>query len=289
MKAIIEIREKIRTHWVGDGFPVKTMFSYAGDTQLCSPFLLLDYAGPHIFEPSSVPRGVGEHPHRGFQTVSIIYQGELEHRDSSGHQGILGPGDVQWMSAGQGVVHEEFHSQSFTKDGGPFEMVQLWVNLPAAQKMSPATYQDIRAEAIPQIPLEDGVIRVIAGTYGQHVGPAKTETSIQILDLKMGRGFSTSLGARDGNSAILLVRSGKILVNEKEILTAGELAIFDHKKASIHIQVQETFEGLFLCGEPIEEPVVGHGPFVMNSEAEIIQAVQDYREGKMGKLVDSGN
>lgn len=290
MKEIVEIKENIRTHWVGDGFPVKTMFSYMGDAQLCSPFLLLDYAGPHVFEPSTVQRGVGEHPHRGFQTVSIIYQGELEHRDSSGHQGFLSHGDVQWMSAGSGVVHEELHSKSFTNNGGTFEMIQLWVNLPAIMKMSSPTYQDIRAEQIPTIKLDNGSLRIIAGEFGGKNGPAKTETPVQIWDLKLDHGTTTNLGARDGHTAILFVRNGRILVNDKEALASGELVIFDRRKATIQIKVQENFEGLLLSGEPIDEPVIGHGPFVMNSESEIIEAVQDYRDGKMGKLLEiSGN
>ncbi|MBT3784023.1 pirin family protein, partial [bacterium] len=273
MKEILEIRDHVETHWVGDGFPVRTYFSYQKDNELCSPFLLLDYAGPHEFTPTDKRRGVGEHPHRGFETVSIIYQGELEHRDSGGkNEGILRAGDVQWMTAGCGVVHEEFHSQDFSAKGGTLEMVQLWINLPASKKMSSPRYQEISSKHIPEVGIDSGSIRVIAGEFEGIKGPAETFTRLHLWDLSLSKG-SLELSLRDGNSSILLILRGRALLNGKEILNPGELAILDHKKAGVILEVEESLKALVLSGEPIEEPVVGYGPFVMSTEQEIFKAV----------------
>jgi len=285
MKELLEVKENIKPHWVGNGFFVQTLFSYSRDAEICSPFLLLDYAPPHEFLPTNEKRGVEEHPHRGFETVSIIYQGELEHRDSGGnHHGVLRAGDVQWMSAGSGVVHEEMHGKEFSAAGGILEMVQLWVNLPSSSKMSPPSYQELESANIPEIKIEGGKVRVIAGEFQGIQGPAITQTSLHIWDLELEENSPLELSVRDGNSAILLIRSGEAEINEKELLKSGELAIFDHKKAGIHLKSKSPLQALVLSGEPIEEPVVGYGPFVMNTEQEIFQAVQDYRNGKLGKL-----
>jgi hypothetical protein len=218
MKRIRDIRRNFRPHWVGDGFPVRNLFSYHEDPQRHDPFLLLDYAEPFQFPPATAPRGVGEHPHRGFETVTILYQGELEHRDSAGNHGTIGPGDVQWMTAASGVVHQEYHSQAFTHSGGTFEVAQLWVNLPAAQKMSPPRYQEIRDADIPraELPNQAGAVRVIAGEFAGAVGPATTVTPIVLCDLQFSAGQSTQLALRDGYTTLLVVQRGALLLNGTE-------------------------------------------------------------------------
>ncbi len=285
-KKIREIRKDISFHWVGDGFPVRSLFSYHDDGSAISPFLLLDYAGPAEFPSSGKPRGVGEHPHRGFETVTIVYQGELEHRDSAGHHGAIGPGDVQWMTAASGVVHEEFHSHEFTRNGGTLEMVQLWVNLPAAVKMSPPRYQAILADQVPTVPLADGAgtVRVIAGEFRGTKGPARTFTPVHLWDLRLQAGRSTELILPDGYTTVLLVQKGAVTLNGSEAAAAVALAFFDRAGERITIDCQENATALLLCGEPIAEPVVGRGPFVMNTQAEIRQAIADYQNGVMGQI-----
>src|SRR6187551_1953245 len=195
MKKVMGVHDAPKGHWVGDGFPVRSLFSYNGLGQQLSPFLLLDHAGPADFTPTTAKRGVGEHPHRGFETVTIVYQGEVEHGDSGGAHGVIGPGDVQWMTAASGVVHEEFHSERFAREGGTLEMVQLWVNLPAADKKSPPKYQGILAGQIPVVPLAGGAgtVRVIAGEFEGAKGPAHTFTPIQLWDLRLVAGRSVTL------------------------------------------------------------------------------------------------
>jgi redox-sensitive bicupin YhaK (pirin superfamily) len=195
MKKVLGRYGNEQGHWVGDGFPVRSLFSYGDLGGHVSPFLLLDYAGPHSFEPTHSRRGVGQHPHRGFETVTIVYDGEVEHRDSTGHGGIIGPGDVQWMTAGSGILHEEFHSDAFGRTGGPFRMVQLWVNLPAKNKMVRPGYQAILNTAIPSVNLLGGAVsvRVIAGNFGDVKGPAKTFTPINVWDVRLKRDANVSL------------------------------------------------------------------------------------------------
>jgi redox-sensitive bicupin YhaK (pirin superfamily) len=286
MKRVLDIRRNFQPHWVGDGFPVRSVFSYHEDAEVHDPFLLLDYAEPFQFAPGTAPRGVGEHPHRGFETVTIVYQGELEHRDSSGSHGTIGPGDVQWMTAASGVVHEEFHSEGFTKSGGTFEVAQLWVNLPAAQKMTPPRYQEIRASDIPRVELGHGAgsARVIAGEFAGARGPAKTVTPIVLCDLQLAAGHSTELAVPNGYTTMLVLQHGMVLVNESEPMRGVELAVFDRDGNQITIECRQDARALLLAGEPIGEAVVGQGPFVMNSREEIRQAMQDYQSGAMGSL-----
>jgi len=286
MKKILDIRRNTQPHWVGDGFPVRSLFSYQDGGAAISPFLLLDFAGPAVFPPSDEPRGVGEHPHRGFETVTIVYSGELEHRDSAGNHGTIGPGDVQWMTAASGVVHEEFHSRKFTRSGGTFELVQLWVNLPAKVKMSPPRYQGILDIQIPVVPLDNeaGTARVIAGEFQGKKGPARTFTPVHLWDLRLKAGRSTVLALPEGYTTALVVQKGAVTLNKASAAGAVELVLFDRAGEHITIDSHEDATALVLCGEPIDEPVAGQGPFVMNTQQEIVQAVNDYRSGKMGHL-----
>ncbi len=280
------IQRSVDRHWVGNGFPVRTLFSYPNLGSVLSPFLLLDYAGPMEFTPTTERRGVGEHPHRGFETVTIVYAGEVEHRDSSGGGGKIGPGDVQWMTAASGIVHEEFHGRDFARRGGMFEMVQLWVNLPAKDKMASPRYQSIQSSQIPSVNLADGrgVIRVIAGEFSGAKGPAKTFTPIHVWDLRLPTNQRTDLAMPDGYTTALVVLRGAVRVNGSEAVEAAEVGLFDRVGERIGIDCAEDATALLLCGEPINEPIVGRGPFVMNSAAEIRQAMADYESGKMGHL-----
>jgi hypothetical protein len=289
MKKLSFIHRNNAGHWVGDGFPVRSIFSYNDRAAEMSPFLLLDYAGPANFAPSNKRRGVGEHPHRGFETVTIVYSGEVEHRDSSGGGGLIGPGDVQWMTAAGGIVHEEFHGPEFAKRGGTFEVVQLWVNLPARDKMAPAGYQAITSDRIPiaDLPDDAGFVRVIAGRYGTTAGPARTFTPMDLWDMRLKAGRRAELEVPADRTTALFVLKGRIrLADEtggKEIGEA-EMAVLERAGDTVAVETLDSVTLLLLSGEPIEEPVVGYGPFVMNSEDEIRQAVADYQTGRMGRL-----
>jgi quercetin 2,3-dioxygenase len=286
VKKLRGIQRSVDRHWVGDGFPVRTLFAYPNLGAALSPFLLLDYAGPMEFSPTDERRGVGEHPHRGFETVTIVYAGEVEHRDSSGGGGRIGPGDVQWMTAASGVVHEEFHGRDFARRGGMFEMVQLWVNLPAKDKMAPPRYQGIVQSQIPTVSLPDGhgTVRVIAGEFAGAKGPARTFTPIHVWDLRLTSDQRTDLTVPDGYTTALVVLKGALRVNGSEPVAAAEVGLFDRAGASICIDCAQDATALLLCGAPIEEPIVGYGPFVMNTSQEIHQAIADYQSGKMGHL-----
>jgi quercetin 2,3-dioxygenase len=286
MKKILGVYSAPRPHWVGDGFPVRSLFSYDEHAQALSPFLLLDYAGPMSFAPGSHPRGVGQHPHRGFETVTIVYAGEVAHRDSTGGGGTIGPGDVQWMTAGAGILHEEFHSPSFTRNGGVLEMVQLWVNLPAKDKMSAARYQSLLAQTIPSIELPEGAgqLRVIAGEYHGQRGPARTFTPLDVWDLRLKQGHATGFVMAPGRTLALVVLRGRVLVNGVELAQESQLLIFDRAGSEVSIEAQSDATALLLGGEPIEEPLVGHGPFVMNSAQEIRQAISDFSSGRFGQM-----
>jgi quercetin 2,3-dioxygenase len=280
------IQRSVDRHWVGDGFPVRTLFAYPNLGLDISPFLLLDYAGPMEFPPTDERRGVGEHPHRGFETVTIVYEGEVEHRDSSGGGGIIGSGDVQWMTAASGLVHEEFHSRNFAQRGGIFEMVQLWVNLPAKDKTVPPRYQGIVSDQIPSVSLPDGqgIVRVIAGEFAGSKGPAQTFTPIHVWDLRLTSNQRTDLEVPDGYTTALVVLKGAVRVNGSEEIEVAEVGLFDRAGNSICIDCPKDATVLLLSGEPIDEPIVGQGPFVMNSSQEIRQAIVDYQSGKMGHL-----
>jgi redox-sensitive bicupin YhaK (pirin superfamily) len=286
MKNIVSITTNPQGHWVGDGFPVRSLFSYSTHAKELSPFLLLDFAGPAQFPPAVRPRGVGQHPHRGFETVTIVYQGEVSHRDSTGQGGTIGPGDVQWMTAGSGILHEEFHSESFTRSGGTLQMIQLWVNLPAQHKMTPPRYQAILNAEIPTLALPEqaGAVRVIAGQIGQHKGPAHTFTPMNVWDLKLNQGGWTTIAAAEGWNTALIVLSGQIKINETGVAKDGEMAVLSAQGADLSIQALTDASVLLLSGEPIDEPVMGYGPFVMNTRQEIEQAIMDFNSGKFGEM-----
>lgn len=289
MKKILGLFGNPNQHWVGDGFPVRSLFSYDNLGQHISPFLLLDYAGPKWFDPADRPRGVGQHPHRGFETVTIVYDGEVAHRDSTGEGGVIGPGDVQWMTAAGGILHEEFHSPSFTKTGGPFRMVQLWVNLPARDKMAKPGYQSIRDADIPSVDLPDeaGRVRVIAGDFGGAKGPARTFTPINVWDMRLNRDASVRLDLPEGHTAAIVVLTGHVTVGGTQPAGEAEVVLLDRAGTGVTIDADGDSMLLVLTGEPIDEPIFGHGPFVMNSEAEIREAIDDFNSGRFGQMADA--
>jgi redox-sensitive bicupin YhaK (pirin superfamily) len=286
MKKILAIHKPPQQHWVGDGFPVRSLFSYSSHGEPLSPFLLLDYAAPARFEPASRRRGVGEHPHRGFETVTIVYQGGLEHRDSTGSGGRIGAGDVQWMTAASGILHEEFHSEEFTRTGGTLEMVQLWVNLPAAHKLSAPGYQTLLSADIPTVALPDaaGSMRVIAGEYAGRRGPARTFTPLNVWDLRLRAGRSVRMSLPEGHTAALVVLHGTVNVNGAESVSEAQPVLLERAGTDFSLAAETDATVLLLSGEPIAEPIVGYGPFVMNSEAEIVQAIEDFNRGRFGAM-----
>lgn len=286
-KTVIDVRSAPDRHWVGDGFPVHGLFGYNGPgVPQRSPFLMLDYAAPFEFAPSLQRRGVGQHPHRGFETVTIVYAGEVEHRDSTGQGGVIGPGDVQWMTAGAGILHEEFHTPAFSQRGGTFEVAQLWVNLPARSKTTPAAYQGITADTIPTVPLPDngGQVRVIAGQYKDHAGPACTHTPMQVWDVRLNAGHRVDLSQPEGWSTLVVVLSGTVQINNDTVLRGKQFATLSQDGSGVLIEANADAKLLLLAGEPINEPVVGYGPFVMNSPQEIQQAIVDFNSGRFGQM-----
>jgi redox-sensitive bicupin YhaK (pirin superfamily) len=290
MKTLSFIQRNPNGHWVGDGFPVRSIFSYQDNPTAFSPFLLLDHAGPTQFAPTTERRGVGQHPHRGFETVTLVYDGEVAHRDSSGGGGTIGPGGVQWMTAAAGIVHEEFHGEAFARAGGPFEMVQLWVNLPAADKMKPPAYQGISAEQTPTVALlnpqgtDAGTARLIAGELLGQKGPARTFSPMQVWDLRLTAGQTVHLPAPEGHTTVPLVLHGRVRTPNGEEATDAEMMVFSREGSGVTLEVVTDATVLWLSGEPIDEPVVGYGPFVMNTEAEIHQAFADFQSGRMGRI-----
>lgn len=276
-----------RSHWVGDGFNVRPIFANLAFTQAISPFLMFDYAAPREFEATGEKRGVGPHPHRGFETVTIAFQGEVEHGDSVGNRGVIGPGDVQWMTAASGIIHEEFLSRDFLKRGGVLEMVQLWVNLPAKDKMIAPKYQPILSSDIPvlQLPDNSGTLRVIAGTYARTQGAASTYSPVNLWDIKLVAGKTVELEVPEGHNSMVFVRQGKVALGSA-VIGAADLALFEQDGTHIRLQAQEDSSLLLMGGEPIEEPIVASGPFVMNTEQEIRLAMMDYQSGRMGHLAD---
>ena len=285
LKKIQGVYSAPRPHGVGDGFPVRSLFSYGSLGTQLSPFLLLDYAGPQRFEPATTRRGVGVHPHRGFETVTIVYEGEVEHRDSTGSGGVIGPGDVQWMTAASGILHEEFHSEAFTHHGGQLEMVQLWVNLPARDKMNRPGYQSLLDAQIPSIPLPDGTgqVRVIAGEFDGHKGPASTHTPINLWDIRLAQGASCTLRLPSGHTSAVVVLRGAVQVGGQPLHQA-QMAHLDRSGDELELKADTDAVLLLLGGEPIDEPIAGHGPFVMNTQAEIHQAFEDLESGRFGHI-----
>lgn len=286
MKAIAHVRRPAGRHWVGDGFPVHTLFSPGDAGERSSPFLMLDYAPPTPFAPTTHRRGVGVHPHRGFETVTLVYQGALAHRDSSGGGGPIGPGDVQWMTAGAGILHEEFHAEAFAREGGTLEMAQLWLNLPARAKRVPPAYQTLLDAHLPRVELPGGVgqLRVVAGSYDGQSGPAQTHSPVDVWDLTLQRDARFTVPVAAGRSAVLLLRRGSVQLNDEVVVRAGEAALFDTAGADVVVEGNQKAELLWLSGAPLNEPVAAYGPFVMNTQAEIAEAIDDYQRGAFGQL-----
>ena len=285
MKKLAFIKRSNGNHWVGDGFPVRNIFSWQDSAKNLSPFLLMDYAGPATFPPTTGRPGVGQHPHRGFETVTIVYKGGVSHRDSSGGGGTIGPGDVQWMTAGAGLLHEEYHSEDFSRTGGDFEMVQLWVNLPASHKMTAPGYQGITAGTIPVVALpgQTGQARIIAGELAGVRGPAKTFTPMNVWDLSVPAGQQVKLDIPDGDTTALFVLHGAITVDQQRVNSA-ELAVMERAGSVLAFSAEQDTRLLLLSGTPINEPIVGHGPFVMNTREEISQAIRDFTTGRFGEM-----
>lgn len=284
-KSVSGVYSAPQQHWVGDGFPVRSLFSYSSHGDHLSPFLLLDYAGPTKFDPSDRPRGVGEHPHRGFETVTIVYQGEVAHRDSTGAGGTIRPGDVQWMTAASGILHDEFHSPEFMQKGGTLEMVQLWVNLPAKDKMTDPRYQEIADQDIPSEELSQsaGRVRIIAGEYQGHSGPANTFTPLDVWDVRLNAGRKAEFSFAEGRTTAVVLLSGRAAING-QLLEGAQFVLLERTGEDVAIETDSDSTVLLLSGEPIDEPVVGQGPFVMNTQAEIRQAISDFSSGKFGRI-----
>jgi len=285
MKKVIGIQGNDQGHWVGDGFPVRTLFFYQDLGKQMSPFLMLDYAGPAEFPPTTERKGVGSHPHRGFETVTIVYKGEVAHKDSTGQGGVIGPGDVQWMTAGSGILHEEFHAEGFAKNGGTLDMVQLWVNLPANLKMTKPAYQAILDQQIPNIELKHGAgfARIIAGDFDGHMGPAHTFTPMNVIDLKLRKGKAI-IATHEGWNTSLVVLKGAVEAGDGVVAKDAQMLMFSSQGQDIQLNTLEDSIALLLSGEPIDEPIVGYGPFVMNTKEEITQAMQDFNSGSFGKI-----
>ncbi|ROI09003.1 pirin family protein [Chryseobacterium sp. H3056] len=276
-------------HFVGDGFRVHNFIpsGFRLDMQRMDPFLMLDYNSKYHFGPTSTPRGVGVHPHRGFETVTIAYQGRVEHGDSAGGGGIIGEGDVQWMTAASGVLHKEFHETEWAKEGGIFQMVQLWVNLPAKNKMSKPKYQAIKNAEMKIVDLdENGFVEVIAGDFNGEKGPATTFTPVNLMNAKLKKGGKATFSFPENFNTGALVIEGNMLVNGQENVPTDHFVLFENEGEEFTIEATEDSVILILSGEPLHETIVAHGPFVMNSKAEIMQAFDDFNTGKFGFLED---
>ncbi|WP_299010213.1 pirin family protein [uncultured Tenacibaculum sp.] len=275
-------------HFVGDGFRVHNFIPGSSSMQRMDPFIMLDYNSKYNFPPTDKPKGVGVHPHRGFETVTIAYKGRVEHGDSAGGGGIIGEGDVQWMTAASGVLHKEFHETEWSKTGGEFQMVQLWVNLPAKDKMSSPKYQAITNAEMAKIQLPDGVgeVEVIAGEYKGNKGPASTFSPVNMFNVKLKKGAKTQLTFPAHYTTAILAVEGSVKVNESNNVLENHFALFKNDGDTITLEALEDAVILVLSGEPLNEPIAAHGPFVMNTKQELIEAFQDFNTGKFGYLED---
>jgi redox-sensitive bicupin YhaK (pirin superfamily) len=275
-------------HFVGDGFRVHNFIpsGYGLTMERMDPFIMLDYASRYHFPPTGKPKGVGVHPHRGFETVTIAYKGSVAHHDSAGGGGEIKEGDVQWMTAASGVLHKEYHAESFCASGGDFQMVQLWVNLPAKDKMSTPKYQAIENSNIPKIKVDGGIVEVIAGAYQDHKGAASTFTPVNMLNAKLTSGGSATFSFPSNHNTCILVIEGEVILNNTEDVPLDHLALFKNEGETFTIKASQDSIVLILSGEPINEPIAAHGPFVMNTREQIMEAFQDYELGKFGELAD---
>jgi len=275
-------------HFVGDGFRVHNFIpsGYGLTMERMDPFIMLDYASRYHFPPTGKPKGVGVHPHRGFETVTIAYKGSVAHHDSAGGGGEIKEGDVQWMTAASGVLHKEYHAESFCTTGGDFQMVQLWVNLPAKDKMSTPKYQAIENSNIPKIKVDGGIVEVIAGSYQDHQGAASTFTPVNMLNAKLASGGSATFSFPSHHNTCILVIEGEVILNDTEDVPLDHLALFKNEGETFTIKASQDSIVLILSGAPINEPIAAHGPFVMNTREQIMEAFQDYELGKFGELAD---
>ncbi|MFV0153112.1 pirin family protein [Empedobacter falsenii] len=285
IEAVIAPREP---HFVGDGFRVHNFIpsGYHLDMKRMDPFIMLDYNSKFDFPATDKPKGVGVHPHRGFETVTIAYQGSVSHHDSAGGGGTIHQGDVQWMTAASGVLHKEYHAEEFYKKGGIFQMVQLWVNLPAKDKMSAPKYQAIAHKDIPTVEVENGFVEVIAGEYNQAKGAASTFSPVHMLNAKLNEGGKANFSFPAHYNTVLLVIEGEVKVNEQEIVPTDHLLLFTNEGEDFTIEATESSVVLILSGEPLNEPIASYGPFVMNTQEQIREAFDDYNHGKFGTLED---
>jgi redox-sensitive bicupin YhaK (pirin superfamily) len=288
-RSVEGIHRSTTFHWVGNGFHVSTYFPSENlPPERVSPFVLMDYGPPKEFGPlSHGKRGVGWHPHRGFETVTLAWEGAVAHRDNAGHAGVIGPGDVQWMTAASGIFHEEYHAEQLTRQGGRMHMMQLWVNLPSKDKFAPPGYQPITASEIPNVAIEGGgQVRIIAGEYEGARGPAHTFTPITMLDATLSAGARLAAAIPASYNALAVVAKGRVRVGSL-VATAGELVLFADDGARVELEAdEEGTHAIILAGEPIGEPIVQYGPFVMNTVQEIEQAMRDVQRGKFGPIPD---
>ena len=286
MKKVEKIVAPPPKHWVGDGFDVHGFFPHGPLTgHRMSPFFLLDYNALENFPPREEPFGVGPHPHRGFETVTIAYKGKVEHHDSRGGGGVIGEGDVQWMTAGSGLLHKEFHEQEYNREGGPFQMVQLWVNLPAKDKMTDPKYQAITNAQMGRVELPlGGNVEIIAGEFNGVKGPATTFTPVHLYNLKMKAGEKVELSFPSGYTTALLAIEGSAQINGETLLPLNNLALFAQEGEAITVEALEDGVFLLMSGEPLNEPIAQYGPFLMNTQLEIAAAIDDYRQGLFGYL-----
>lgn len=277
-------------HMVGDGFRVHNFFpnGYDMHPDRMSPFYLLDYNARIDFTPREEPRGVGVHPHRGFETVTIAYRGKVQHHDSRGNKGVISPGDIQWMTAGAGILHKEYHESEFSKKGGPFQVVQLWVNLPAKDKMTPPKYQTITNERIPKyiLPEQAGVVEVIAGEYEGTKGGATTFTEIEMYNIRLNSGARIQFSLPEEYNTGILVIEGQVRVNDTDDAPEDYFVLFRNKGERISVSTASGCLLLVLSGKPLREPIMAYGPFLMNTKDEILQAFDDLNAGKFGELED---
>ena len=286
LRTVEAIHRSTGFHWVGDGFHVSTYFPSENlESERLSPFLLMDYGPAKNFEPlAQGKRGVGWHPHRGFETITLAWEGSVAHRDNAGHRGVIGPGDVQWMTAASGIFHEEYHEEQFTRQGGRMHMMQLWVNLPKKDKSAPPGYQPIVSAQIPQVPVQGGgAVRVIAGEYAGAKGPAHTFTPITLLDVNLPAGAHLPIALPASYNVLAVVAEGRVRTG-LTVATAGELILFNNDGTQIELAADEAAHVIVLSGAPIDEPIVQYGPFVMNTVEEIRQAISDVNRGKFGPV-----
>jgi len=289
LRAIEAILPPDNLHFVGDGFRVYGILGRKEPLTMkrMSPFLLMDYAPVHYFPPNNgKPRGVGSHPHRGIETVTIAYKGKVEHNDSTGAGGVIEEGGVQWMTSGKGILHKEYHEKNFSKKGGEMQMVQLWVNLPAKDKMTEPKYQNIENKDLAKVDLGSGIgsIDIIAGEFENSKGPASSFTPLSLFNVKLNKGKGTSLSFNESHNTGLLVIKGNIIINNKERAPTNHFVLFENKGKEFTVKAEDDAEILILSGKPIDEPIASYGPFVMNTNEEIRQTIDDFNNGKFGYL-----